>query len=160
MWNGIKLSLTQNSKLGLMMVPVHCASIGQADDVALVSDDIHKLLCLLHLAMSYAEEYHVQMVPEKTKLLCFTPKGQELQSYYWEVANPITMAGKKVEFSTEAEHVGVIRTTAPGSLVNILARQFAHQRALFAVLSAGLARLVLKDYKDFTRQHQHLLSTS
>ena len=57
------------------MGPVHCASIGQADNVALLSDDVHKLKCILHLAMSYADEYHVEMVPEKTKLLCFTPKG-------------------------------------------------------------------------------------
>ena len=100
--NNKELSLTQASLLGLNMGAIHVASIGQADDVALISDDIHKLQGILHLAMTYAEEYHVEMVPEKTKLLCFTPKGKRLESYYC-VANPIAMSGFGVEFVTEAE---------------------------------------------------------
>ena len=51
---------------------------GQADDVCLVSDDPHRLQCLLQLALEYASEYHVEMVAEKTKLLCFSPRGQDM----------------------------------------------------------------------------------
>ena len=138
--NNKELTLTQSSMLGLNMGSVHVASIGQADDVCLLSDSIHKLQCILNLAMSYAEEYHVEMVPEKTKLMCFTPRGQELQTYYWKVSTPISMAGHYVDFSSEAEHVGILRTTQAGNMPNLLARQSAHTRALYSVLPAGLAR--------------------
>ena len=73
--NNKELILTQQSGLGILLGNVHVASVGQADDVALLSDAIQKLQCILQLAMDYATEYHVEMVPEKTKLLCFTPRG-------------------------------------------------------------------------------------
>ena len=132
--NNKELSLTQASMLGLNLGAVHVASIGQADDVALISDDIHKLQCILHLAMSYAEEYHVEMVPEKTKLLCFAPKGKKIESYYWSVANPIAMSGFGVDFVSEAEHVGILRTSEAGNMPNIISRMAAHTSALFSVL--------------------------
>ena len=138
--NNKELILTQNSNLGLQMGEVHVASVGQADDVALLSDDPHRLQCLLHLAMEYAAEYHVEMVPEKTKLLCYTPRGQKYQTYYLKVASPISMLGETVSFSEDAEHVGILRSTSAGNMANILSRQAAHTRALFAVLPAGLAR--------------------
>ena len=80
--NNIELLLTQNSGLGVHIGPIHIASIGQADDVALVSNCIFKLQALLHLAMEYASAYHVTMVAEKTKLLCYTPKGQQAATSY------------------------------------------------------------------------------
>ena len=50
------------------------------------------------------------------------------------------MQGLPISFSTEAEHVGVTRSTTPGSTAAVLARISAHTRALHAVLPAGLAR--------------------
>ena len=128
--NNKELILTQSSDLGLQMGNIHCASVGQADDVALVSDNIHKLLCILHLALDYAAECHVEMVPEKTKLLCYAPRGKELECYYWKLTSPISMFGQKIEFSEEAEHVGILRSTQAGNLVNVLARQAAHTRPI------------------------------
>ena len=91
--NNKELIMTQQSQLGLQLGTVHCASVGQADDVALVSDSIHKLQCILQLAMEYANEYHIEMVHEKTKLLCYTPRGQDLDTYYWRVVSPISASG-------------------------------------------------------------------
>ena len=138
--NNKELIITQDSKMGLLMGPIHVASIGQADDVCLLSDDIYRLQCILLLALKYAEEYHVEMVPEKTKLICFTPRGQESQAYYWKVASPISMAGQPVSFSDQAEHVGILRSTLAGKMDNVIARQAAHTKALYSVLPAGLAR--------------------
>ena len=138
--NNKELIVTQMSQLGLKLGDLHCASVGQADDVALLSDNIHRLQCILQLAMDYASEYHVEMVPEKTKLLCYTPHGQTLDTYYWQVVSPISMNGVRVSFSQEAEHVGILRTIMPGNMANLLARESAHTRAVHAVLSAGLAR--------------------
>ena len=116
------------------------ASIGQADDVALLSSDPHRLFCLLHLAMEYASEHHVEMVPSKTKLLCFTPRGKDDLAYYQKLTSPISMGGKSIPFSDDAEHVGIIRSTHSGNMPNVLSRQSAHSRALFSVLPCGLAR--------------------
>ena len=138
--NNNELILTQNSMLGLHMGGVHCASIGQADDVGLVSDDIHQLQCILQLAMDYAAEFHIEMVPEKTKLLCYTPRGQKIDTYYWRVVSPVSMDCQMIPFSEEAEHVGILRTSQAGNMANNLARQSAHTRALHGVLPAGLAR--------------------
>ena len=120
--------------------PVHVASIGQADDVALVSNSIFKLQGLLHLAMQYAAAYHVTMVADKTKLLCYTPKGQEQATKYWQTVSPISMFDNLIPFSRQAEHVGILRCTSPGSMSAVQARVTAHTRAMHAVLPAGLAR--------------------
>ena len=106
--------------------PVHVASIGQADDVALVSNSIFKLQGLLHLAMQYAAAYHVTMVADKTKLLCYTPKGQEQATKYWQTVSPISMFDNLIPFSRQAEHVGILRCTSPGSMS--LWGIFVHQK--------------------------------
>jgi hypothetical protein len=138
--NNKELIVTQQSDLGLHLGEVHCASVGQADDVALLIDDIHKLQCILQQAIDYANEYHIEMVPEKTKLLCYTPRGQALDTYYWRVVSPITMDGLRISFSEEAEHVGILRSTQAGNMANLLSRESAHTKAVHAVLPAGLAR--------------------
>ena len=51
--NNEELEVTQASNLGLVMGSVHVASIGQADDIALLSDNVHSLQCLVHLVMEY-----------------------------------------------------------------------------------------------------------
>ena len=53
---------------------------------------------------------------------------------------PILFQGLPIPFSQEAEHVGVMRSTGPGSMPAVLSRISAHTRALHAVLPAGLAR--------------------
>ena len=138
--NNAELILTQDSGLGSQLGPVHVASIGQADDVALVSNCPHKLQALLGLALEYAAKYHVTMVEEKTKLLCYSPPGFEQINAYWEIVLPISMSGFCIPFSTEAEHVGILRSSVSGASAAVLARMTAHSRALFAVLPAGLAR--------------------
>ena len=116
------------------------ASIGQADDVALASNCPYQLQGLLTLAMEYAHAHHVTMVPEKTKLLCYTPKGYEQLTMYWKSTSPINMCGLPVPFAREAEHVGLLRSTTPGAMTAVLARVSAHTRALHAVLPSGIAR--------------------
>ena len=138
--NNIELLLTQNSGLGVHIGPIHVASIGQADDVVLVSNCIFKLQALLHLALEYASSYHVTMVAEKTKLLCYTPKGQHVAASYWQSISPIAMFENRIPFSSQAEHVGVLRSVDTGAMAAVLARVTAHTRALHGVLPAGLAR--------------------
>ena len=52
--------------------------------------------------------------------------------------SPIALYDQKINFTEEAEHVGIIRSSS-GNLPNILERISAHNNALHAVLPAGLA---------------------
>ena len=51
----------------------------------------------------------------------------------------ITINNIPVNFTDEAEHVGIVRNTA-GNMANIVTRVSKHKKALGAMLSAGLAR--------------------
>ena len=53
--------------------------------------------------------------------------------------NPIVINDKQINFSTEAEHVGVIRSTT-GNIPNILNRILSSKKATNATLACGLAR--------------------
>ena len=122
------------------MGSVHVASVGQADDIALTSNTHHGLQGLLHLAIEIADELHIEKVAEKTKLLCYTPRGQGQATRYWMDVAPLQMYGHTIPFTEQAEHVGILRSTEAGNMASILDRMTAHRRAMFAVLPAGLAR--------------------
>ena len=57
------------------------AAVGQADDFALVANDINQLQLLLQLTLSYCETYQVQLSVEKTKLLAFSKPTSEYMEY-------------------------------------------------------------------------------
>ena len=69
--------------------------------------------------------------PEVTKRPRVTPK------IYKVIKRNIN--GKPIEFSSSAEHVGVVRSTE-GNLPSIFARITAHKKALGAVIHTGMAR--------------------
>ena len=52
--------------------------------------------------------------------------------------NPISLYGKKIHFSDEAEHVGIIRSTS-GNLPHLLNRIVTHKKASGGVLFPGIA---------------------
>ena len=62
----------------------------------------------------------------------------ESSSRYWKLVSPISLGNKKIPFTNEAEHVGIVRSVQ-GNLPNIFSRISAHNGALRAVLPAGLA---------------------
>ena len=117
---------------------VHVASIGQADDVALVSSSIHNLRSLVQLTKEYCDSFHVTLVPEKTKLLAFGDQ-KSLKLYYDKLTANININSSDIPFVSEAEHVGILRSVH-GSLPNLLARFSVHRKAVMAVLPVGLAQ--------------------
>ena len=64
--NNFQINMAQNSMLGVNLTTSTISCIGQADDSALLANDIHSLQNLLHLTLEYCEEYNVTLVPEKT----------------------------------------------------------------------------------------------
>ena len=133
--NNCKLPKT----LGIRVGPVDIAAVGQADDVVILSNDIHFLNFLLKLTVDYCKKYHVTLAPEKTKLIAFSKKSHKQFVKYQKLISPITIDNTPIKFSNTAEHVGVIRHT-DGNLPHILGRITAHTKALYSVLPAVLAR--------------------
>ena len=52
-YNNDQLNLAQSSKFGVELGPLTISSVGQADDVGLLSDDIHALQGLLDLSLYF-----------------------------------------------------------------------------------------------------------
>ena len=111
------------------------SAIGLADDSCLVANKLSKLFNILFLTTKYCEMYGVTLCPSKTKLLRIAPK---LDIDSLETFNPITINGQEIPFSSEAEHVGTIRSVN-GNIPHIMNRITAHRKALSATLSSGLA---------------------
>ena len=136
MYNNDLLKKVQKSKQGVSLgdgLIVSC--VGQADDVCLLSNDLHSLNNLLQLTLTYCKQYHIQLCHDKTKLLqIHRGNNTSLSSF-----NPLTIIDKKVDFTSQAEHVGVVRSPA-GNLPHLLGRICAHKKSKGALLSSGVAR--------------------
>ena len=136
--NNVQLSTAQQSGLGVDLGSTILSCIGLADDSALLSGSLSKLAGLLHLTVQYCQQYHVELVPDKTKLLSFTPANQQMEVYLQKLVNPLTLNGHNIDFSSSADHVGILRSIE-GNMPNILARLSAHTKAIMAVLPTGMA---------------------
>ena len=55
------------------------------------------------------------------------------------MVSPITINNIPIEFSSSAEHVGIIRSSE-GNLPHLLGRISSHRKALFSVIPAGLSK--------------------
>ena len=78
-------------------------------------------------------------VPEKTKLLAYTPKNN-LSVAYWQQAAPICMAGTPLPLSSKADHVGVCRSSSGSNIPSISSRIAGHTKSLYSIISCGMAR--------------------
>ena len=139
LYNNEQLQFAQNTELGADIGSSVISAVGQADDVMLLSSDIYSLQLLVKLTEEYCQKYRVKLEPKKTKLLGYCNKSSELLVELAKYSNSITIDNVEIKFSSQAEHVGVIRST-DGNLPNVLHRIAEHKKALGAVMSAGLAR--------------------
>ena len=80
--NNSQIKVAQSSNLGVDMGSTTISCIGQADDTALLTNDIHNLQNLVILTMEYCRKYSVPLVPEKTKLLAFSHPSSTIEADY------------------------------------------------------------------------------
>ena len=130
-----QLRLAQQSGLGVPLGPIIVSAVGQADDCALISNDIYSLSYLLRLTTVFCRKYCVELSAEKTKLQVFSRNGSFPILDY----NPISINGNDIPFSTVADHVGILRSS-DGNQATILARFTAHRNALADILFSGFAK--------------------
>ena len=89
--------------------------------------------------MSYCQRNNVTLVPEKTKLLAWSPKNQEDLTNLVKLDCPITIDNIDIDYGMSADHVGIVRSTE-GNQSAILDRISAHRKALASVLYTGIAK--------------------
>ena len=134
-----QLATAQASALGVSLGPLTVGGVGLADDTALIANNLHSLMYLLHLTRVFCSKYHVSLCSEKTKLQVYQTKSMNLQVDYAKKTVPIMINDETIDFSDAAEHVGMVRSVS-GNLPTILVRFTAHKNALNAVLHTGMAR--------------------
>jgi hypothetical protein len=140
LYNNDQLTTAQSSCLGADIGSEVISGVGEADDVLLLSNDINDLYLLVMMTEKYCQKYRVKLEPKKTKLLGYSNSpGNNLIVKHAASTNLITINGTPVKFTSEAEHVGVVRHT-DGNMPNIVHRVAQHKKAIGSVLSAGLAR--------------------
>jgi hypothetical protein len=134
-----QITTAQDSSLGVKVGNEIISGIGLADDTALVSNDIHKLLLLLKLTEEFCKRFHVKLCAAKTKLQVYHTKEMQTMVNYAMETNPLQIDGKKINFVGTAEHVGLLRSSS-GNHLTLLDRITAHNKAHGAVLHTGMAR--------------------
>ena len=112
--------MAQNSALMVPLGPLTISGIGQADDSALLANNIHNLNVLIHLKSVFCSKYQVQLSSEKTKLVVYHKKELQFATDYWKFVNPIKVNGTPIKFVEAAEHVGLIRSVAGNSALGTL----------------------------------------
>ena len=153
MYNNEQLKTAQKSELGVNIGSSTISAAGQADDVMLSSNSISNLNLLVTLTESYCRKYRVKLVPSKTKLLVYSNDNHKYTVDHAKLINPISIDGVPVKFTTEAEHVGIVRHIS-GNMPNILNRITAHKKSMGSVLSAGLSRSHRGNAAASLRVHQ------
>ena len=73
---------------------------------------IHDLNLLGTLTELYCQKYRVNLVPSKTNLLVYSKPSHKHAVDLAKLVNLITIGGEKVEFSSQADHVGVTRSSS------------------------------------------------
>ena len=63
LYNNEQLQTAQESGLGICIGDQEVAAVGQADDVVLLSHDVHFLANLLKLTLDYCKKHHVTLAP-------------------------------------------------------------------------------------------------
>ena len=140
--NNEQLSVPQDTDFGVNLSEggdIHIASIGQADDTVLLSNDLHNLQFLLHLTLNYCKKYHIELSATKTKLQVYIPSELSNVEEYIKNSLEIEIDTTPIKFVDTAEHVGVIRSV-DGNLPHILNRMSSHNKAIHSVLPVGIAR--------------------
>ena len=119
LYNNEQADVAQLSRLGVKIKDATVSCISLADDAVLLSNDIRSLKHLLFLTTQYCGKYKVELVPDKTKLLVFAKNEDAELVLYPKAISTISLYGQELDFSTEVEHLGIVRSSVPGNMLSI-----------------------------------------
>ena len=116
LYNNQLLETLQKSGQGVQLArKLTISAIGQTDDIVICSNDIYMLYNLLTLALDYCRKFSIELSADKTKLLLYADKTRIVP------LNPVIIDQKQIDFSDDAEHVGIVRATS-GNIPNLMNR--------------------------------------
>ena len=111
-YNNEQLSSAHRSGLGTNIAGIAVACVGQADDTALVSNDLHQLQMLLDLSLQYCQKHQVQLSASKTKLLVFS-KQESAYVKYSKLISPLNMNKTPIQQLSMLGCFGLSMATSP-----------------------------------------------
>lgn len=107
-YNSEQLTVPQGTDLGIFIGDVRIASIEQADDTVLVSNDLYKLKFLLKLTLQDCSKFGVELSSSKTKLQMYSPPNTPVAHENLMKNSALLIIDESpIEFMNTAEHVGV-----------------------------------------------------
>ena len=134
-YNNDLLKIVQSLRQGVDLgSDLNISIVGQADDIVLLSNSIYSLFNILQLVLSFCGRYKIDLCADKTKLLLLTNNSHLIVPF-----NPIIINEQPINFTNEAEHVGVLRSTE-GNLPHLFNRILMHKRQLGSLMFTGIAR--------------------
>ena len=101
--NNEQLNTAQLSGFGVEIGPVVVSSIGQADDVVLLSNCPYTLQGLIDLTEYYCSKYNVILTPEKTNLQVYLSKNVNSPDFSSKSLSSLKIAWEPLKFTEEAE---------------------------------------------------------
>ena len=103
-----ELSTANDSALGVNIGKIHVASDGAADDTVLFSHSLEGLQSLLNLSMKFCKDSGMELVQDKTHLICLFPKNFCPP----DAEISISFNGVPLVPSLSVEHLGILRTSS------------------------------------------------
>ena len=142
LYNNEQAKNSQSSGLGASLGFSTISCISLADDAVLLSNNIYDLRNLLHLTVHYCNKYQVKLVPDKSHFLAFGVPDHEVNLI--DSSCLISLDGKTILHSSQAVHLGVLRSVGSSNMPMILDRISSHKKKqMFSLLPSGMA---LKHY--------------
>ena len=125
LYNNELLDVCQKSSLGVKLGEhLVISAVGQADDTVVMSNHLERLKLLCYLTELYCRRFNVTLSPSKTKLLMLAPPHSKAREFY----SAISIENTQIDFTSEAEHVGVLRSVY-GNFPAILAKISSYKKA-------------------------------
>ena len=130
------LDTMDSADLGVWVGPINVGHSSCADDVYPMTDNQHKLQCLLDIAAHYGKMYRVTYGAKKTKV---TVVGSEVDMRYYSDVAPWTMDGQPVKVTENNDHLGQIVSGLGQEDKNVDLRIEKGRRPLFGMIGPAFS---------------------
>ena len=101
----VKAEILQDSSLGVPLGPITVSGIGQADDSAIVTNNIHHLKYLLELTTTFCNKHQVQLCSDKTVLQVYHNSRSQNMLDHLKTMFSLKIDSKVIDYEESTEHV-------------------------------------------------------
>ena len=130
------LEMIDMAELGVWIGPVNSGVSCCADDILGLTNDQHKLQCIIDIASHYGWKYRVEYGADKTKV---TVSGSDIDRQFYRDTQPWTMDNQTIEVVDNNDHLGLIISGKNQEQKNVDLKISKARKSLFSLLGAGFA---------------------